>query len=857
MPLLTLPFFHWEKAGQEEAITERLTTMFNHWKLADFAPGEGVAQGAFEQEYDDRRWMDVPVPGDVHRALIAAGRIPDPFYDRNELECAWVEDREWWYRLRFDGPSEPLEPDERLKLIFHGLDTFVTIWLNGQELGRHQNMFREAVFDVTGQVHIGQPNTLALCFDRPLDHVDTTDEFLSWGRNPERVFMRKAQFGFGWDWGPRLPTIGIWRPVELRREHCVAIQGVHLYTVELDRTADQALVAVQIQLERFATDQPLTVHVQLGATIERTHTLSGDQNSAKIYLQVDHPRLWWTHDLGEPALYDLQVTVHQDGIELARHQSQVGIRTIKLDQSPDPDEPGARFFRFVLNGVPIFAKGADWIPADSFVGAIPPERYERLLAAARDANMNMLRVWGGGIYEHDAFYEWCDRLGLLVWQDFMFACADYPEHDPTFVAEVEAEARYQVQRLRNHPCLALWCGNNENQWIHDMIVWNKPGDPVPGALYYDRILPQAVAELDGQTPYWPGSPYGGNDHNSMEDGDRHNWQVWHGGKPRRFGEEPQTDHSPEGVSFKHYAEDMGRFISEFGMHAAPVYETLRRNIPADQLYHHSPSMDHHNKDNPKNKGDNLMQAVTGLPTNLDEYIDLSMIAQAEGLKFGIEHFRRRKPHCSGTLFWQLNDCWPVLSWSVLDYYGFGKAGYFYAKRAYAPVLASFKALADGGVELWITNDTLTQVEDTITVRLGTFEGGTLWEESKSIRVAPNSSQAVWRWEADQAAAAPDRYLAVTSAGDVFPFNRHFFVPIKDLRRTPTSPEVNIASVNEHELHVNVRASTYAYFVHVIVPHEATQFSDNYFDLQTGDSRTVVVTNPAIALLPDSVIIAWR
>jgi beta-mannosidase len=831
--------------------------MFDVWKLNDFAPGEGLTQGAFSENLDDHNWLDIPAPGDVHRTLIAAGRIEDPFYDQNEKKCAWIEDREWWYRLRFEGPSQPLRPDERLELVFHGLDTFVTLWLNGEKLGQHQNMFRKAVFDVTGRLRIGQPNTLALCFDRPLDHVDRASLSRYWGGNTERVFMRKAQFGYGWDWGPRLPTLGIWRPVELRRQMRATIQGVHFYTLEIDRTTDRALVAVQVEVERFATDQPLTVHIKLGQAVEQALTLSRDQQSATAYLQVGHPRLWWTHDLGEPALYDLQVTLSQDGIELAQHLSQVGIRTLVLDQSPDAQEPGTRFFRFVLNGVPIFAKGADWIPADSFVGAIPPERYEMLLTAARDANMNMLRIWGGGIYEHDVFYALCDRLGLLIWQDFMFACAGYPEDDPAFVAEVEAEARYQVRRLRSHPCMAVWCGNNENQWIYDQIAWNKPGEPVLGSLYYNRILPQAVAELDGQIPYWPGSPYGGNDHNSMEDGDRHNWDVWHGARPRRFGEEQKHDRSPEGVSFVHYAEDMGRFISEFGMHAAPVYETLHRNIPADQLYHHSPSMDHHNKDNPKNKGDNLMQTVTGLPTDLNEYIDFSMIAQAEGLKFGIEHFRRRKPHCSGTLFWQLNDCWPVLSWAVIDYYGFGKAGYFYAKRVYAPVLASFKALASGGIELWITNDTLTEFADTVTVRLGAFSGDVVWEESCSIQVAANSSQVVWRWEADQVAARPDRYLSVRSAGEAFPFNRHFFAPIKDLQRTPAQPEMSITQVSEHELRVNLRASAYAYFVHVIVRHEATRFSDNYFDLQPGASRSIVVTNPVISLSPDSVTVAWR
>lgn len=832
--------------------------MFDKGKLADFVPGVGLSHGVFQEDYDDSHWMDIAVPGDVHRALMAAGRIPDPFYDRNELECSWVEEREWWIRLQFDCPQDALQPDEKLNLVFHGLDTFVSIWLNGEELGRHQNMFCEAVFNVTKLVRTGQSNTLALCFDRALDHVDVKNGFQSWGRNPERVFMRKAQFGFGWDWGPRLPTIGIWRPVELRRECQAAIQGVHFYTMELNQETDKALVAVQVEVERFATNQLLKILVRLGTTNEETLTLASDQSMITAYMIVDRPRLWWTHDLGEPALYDLQVVCYQMDVELAHHQSKVGIRIIKLDQSPDPDEPGTRFFRFVLNGVPIFAKGANWIPADSFVGSIPPERYETLLTAARDANMNMLRVWGGGIYEHDKFYDTCDHLGLLVWQDFMFACAIYPEYNPAFVTEVKAEARYQVCRLRSHPCMSLWCGNNENQWLHDVRSgWDNPGTYVPGALYYNQILPQAVAEYDGQIPYWPGSPFGGNDHNSMDDGDRHNWQVWHGGKSRRFGEEPQTDRSPEGVSFQHYTEDTGRFISEFGMHAAPVLETLRRNIPADQLYYHSPSMDHHNKDNPKNKGDNLMQSVTGLPSDLNEYIDMSMLAQAEGLKFGIEHFRRRKPHCSGTLFWQLNDCWPVLSWSVLDYYGFCKAGYYYTRRVYAPVLASFKALAEGGVELWITNDMQLEIKDTIAIRLGTFDGSKIWEENLSVTIAANTSQIIRCWDANVTGAASDRYLSVKSTNETFPFNRLFFVPIKNLSRITAQPEVTITQLSEHELRVTLRAFSYVLFAHIMVSDEATYFSDNYFDLQPGDCRTLIITNPIHRLSPQSICVGWR
>ena len=624
------------------------------------------------------------------------------------------------------------------------------------------------------------------------------------------------------------------------------------------------MVMVRVEAAHFSGDEPLKAEIRLGLRVRRNRSCPNrlrwiNPAACKMLLSITRcpPRLWWTHDLGDPFLYDFKVTLRKGKEVLDVKEERVGIRSLTLDQSPDPEERGRALFRFVLNGVPIFAKGANWIPADSFVGAIPDDQYQRLLSMARDANMNMLRVWGGGIYEHDIFYGICDQLGILIWQDFMFACAMYPENDQSFIANVEAEARYQVRRLRSHPALALWCGNNENEWLHDRNNPDHPEQAVPGALYYDQILPAAVKELDGCTPYWISSPYGGNDYNSMEDGDRHNWWVWHGGPPRRFGDPVITDRSPEGVSYRHYAEDSGRFISEFGMHAAPVFETLRRVIPEDQRYHHSPAMDHHNKDNPKNKGDNLMQTVTGLPANLDEYIDFSMIAQAEGLKFGIEHFRRRKPHCSGTLFWQLNDCWPVLSWSLIDYYGFGKAGYYYAARVYAPVLASFKEEADGGVSLWITNDSLTEFEDSISVRLVNFNGEVIWDQPFKIEIPTNLSRQLIHWSASELGPAPDRYLAVRSAAGKFPANRHFFTAIKDLQRTVTPPQVTYRQINDHEVEVDLSASVYVYFFHLTHPSEFTHYSDNYFDLEPAETRTIRVSNARTALNPADMGAGWR
>ena len=835
------------------------------WRLKDFDIGQGEAEQAFGAATGGADWIDVAAPGDVYLALHAAGRIPDPFGDRAEKACAWVRDREWWWRADFEAPAP--QPDERLILDFQGLDTFATIWLNEEVVGRSDNMFRAATFDVGARVRPGI-NRLAVSFT-PTSTAVIDKEIPLWPiiadpiKETKRNFVRKAQFGWGWDWGPRLPTVGVWRPATLRVERAASLSSVRFATLELSPASDRARIAVDVAARAFATDAPLTAKVELidpgGAAVVR-QTLALTDGAASLEVSLDKPRLWWTLELGAPALHTLTVTLMAGGREVDRRQQRVGVRTIALDTSPDPDEPGASFFRFVLNGAPIFARGACWVPASAFVGAVDETHYRRLLQDAAAAHMNMIRVWGGGVYEGEAFYRVCDELGLLVWQDFMFACAPYPEHDRAFVANVRAEVRHQIERLRNHPCLALWCGNNEAQAVQGfMNRMNRRDDPLLGALYYDEIMPAAVAELDPTTPYWPGSPFGGPSANSMIAGDVHDWTVWHGMPPvpvdRAVG---KFDLSPESVAYTRYAEDMGRFISEYGIQASPGMETLRRALPEDQRHLGSPGLLNRVKDHPKNKVDAMLIPVTGLPATLEDYVDFTQITQAEGLKFGIEHFRRRTPHCSGSLIWQYNDCWPGISWSLIDFHGLAKASYFYVARAYAPVMASFKAVADDGVELWIVNDTLNPVRGEASVALRAFAGDTPWTEDAAFEVGSNESRCVWRAEAARLTADGGHALTVASPDGLFPANRHFFVAIKDLDRSSVAPpRVEIDQRGPHELAVRLTASTWLYFVHILVDDPRTRFSDNHIDLATGESRILTVRNDAVALGPDDVAVRWR
>jgi beta-mannosidase len=830
--------------------------LLDQWEVLDVAPGTGHATRAATDGGEG--WIPTPAPGDVYLALNQAGRLAHPWRGRGEAEAAWVCDREWWWRTRIEAPAIP--DGDVAELVFEGLDTFATIYLDGEEIGRAANMFRRYVLDVTPRLKPGQAHVLAIRFDPPVLAVEV-EPLPVWTSFTDRVSrsnrnqMRKAQFGWGWDWGPDLPTVGIWLPARLDIGPAARITDVRFQTKSI--APDLAEVEIELTLSA-GVDRAAAIAITLtdpdGRVVYR-HQAAADDVPSSIRVKIPDPRLWWTADLGDQPLHELRVQLFEADRTLDEVTQRVGLRTLVLDQSADPDEPGTTFFRFVLNGVPIFAKGACWVPASSFVGAVDAAAYARLIDQTVAANMNMIRVWGGGVYEPDLFYDLCDQRGVLVWQDFMFACAHYPEGE-AFTASVTAEIEDQVRRLRHHPCLALWCGNNENQAIH-RIDGDRMGVDLPlsGRHLYDEVMPAVVTRLDPATPYWPGSPWGGPNPNSMKAGDVHDWTVWHGVPPIPDDVmEGDFRSDPEGLSYIRYAQDTGRFISEFGLQAAPAMATLERWMDPADLDLDSPGFFERIKDEAR-KAEAMMAPITGLPTDLQAYVDFTQWSQAEGLKYGIEHFRRRRPHCSGALIWQLNDCWPCVSWSLIDHDGVPKASWFAVRRAFAPLLASFRDTPDGQVELWISNDTLAEASGEAQVTLETLDGQTVWRSTVEWSAPSGGHAVIWIGPAPTAA---DQVLRVRSGDGAFEPNRRLSVPIKDLPLTPgAEPQARFAQTAPNRIEVALTAPCWLAFVHLTSTRTDLKFSDNFFDLAAGETRTISVSADAPIAAADLTVRGWN
>ncbi|MFJ6064910.1 glycoside hydrolase family 2 protein [Streptomyces tendae] len=646
--------------------------------------------------------LPAQVPGCVHTDLLTAGLIPDPFIGANEPDVAWVGQRAWTYVRDLAATDTAGEAHERTDLVFDGLDTAATITLDGRELGRTRNMHRRYRFDVTG-LH----GLLAVDFASAYDEAAAVRELTGERPNvyPEPFqYIRKMACSFGWDWGPTLVTAGIWRPARLERWSTARLADVRPLVTVHDGTGR---VEVRVEVERTArgTARPLAVRAVVGDGLaEARCTVDGAH--AVLMLEVPDAALWWPRGYGSQPLYDLEVTLIEEDTEdrpLDSWHRRIGFRTVELDRSADEHGTG---FTLVVNGERIFARGVNWIPDDVFPSRITPERYRTRLRQTAGAGVDLVRIWGGGIYEDDAFYDACDELGLMVWQDFLFACAAYPEEQP-LRGEVEAEARDNVVRLMPHPSLVLWNGNNENLWGFRDWDWEPglAGDSWGGGYYLD-LLPRIVAELDPTRPYSAGSPWSGSwDHhpNDPAHGTYHSWEVWN----RR--------------DYAEYRDSVPRFVSEFGWQAPPAMATLRRALPGERLAPDSPGMLHHQKAEDGNgKLNRGVERHFGLPEgDFDRWHYLTQVVQARAIATGIEHWRSHWPVCAGTIVWQINDCWPVSSWAAIDGDGRLKPLYHELRRVYADRLLTLQpgdGDGDGGTVLAVVNQSAEPWKARVTLR---------------------------------------------------------------------------------------------------------------------------------------------
>lgn len=766
-------------------------------------------------------WMRASVPGTVHTDLMTNRRIPDPFHGTLETDVQWVSELQWLYRRTFDVPSSFLE-HEAIELVAEGLDTYTAIGINGHEVGQTANMFIPHRFDVKQHLRGGE-NVIEILFDSPTMRSKTLEQqhgILHVALHSHRVYVRKAQYSFGWDWGPELPTSGIWRDISLQAYSTARLQHPFIKVISL--TDKDAVVELSVDVVRQATDA-LQIRASIeghGAAFERTVEVQGTH--ATLTLNIPRPKLWWPNGLGEQAMYTAAFTLMKDGREIDSLRVPFGIRTVRLLQEPDAN--GTSFI-LEINGRKVFCKGADWIPCDSFLPRVSTTTYERLLRLARDAHMNMLRVWGGGIYEDETFYRLCDELGLMVWQDFMFACGEYPE-EAWFLEQVTQEAEHVVRRLRNHPSLVLWCGNNECEWLFCTENPGKSPDEMRGAKIFREVLPTVCRSLDGTRPYWRSSPFGDGFPNDESNGNHHQWNVWSGWKD--CGE---------------YEKDHARFVSEFGFQAPAHRKTLESVLPPEERWPQSRGMEHHNKQiEGMERLFRFLAAHQEVPEDFDEFIYRCQLVQAEALKRGVEHWRRRKFDTAGALFWQLNDCWPVISWSVVDSALRPKAAYYYARRFFAPVLLSFKR-ANTCLELWLTNDTQDRIASSVNITFRRFDGDVIWQKGESVVCTPNTSQSVAMIEIpnfDRYDPSLHYFHAFLEWGGESYEQRFFLLEPKHLKLPAPRLRVSVLEHAKGDFLLKVSTRHFAKDIRLEIKNEDAFFEDNFFDLDAGTSKLVRV-----------------
>jgi beta-mannosidase len=703
---------------------------------------------------DELDAVPATVPGCVHTDLLAAGLIEDPYLDDNEDRLRWIGRTDWAYRTTFDWADEGFD---RVELLCAGLDTVATLTLNGIEIAQTRNMHRSYRIDVTGQLHAGA-NELMIRFHSAYDHAVAEQHRI--GDRPNAYadapfnFIRKMAANFGWDWGPALVTCGIWKPIGIHSWNMARFDGVRP-RVTVDGT--QGDVEVEVDLVSVG-DGAVVVSASIGGS---TASVVTDSTRARVRLSVDDVRRWHPRGLGEQALYDLEVSLTDpDGAELDSWRRRVGFRAVTLNTA---DDATGSAYTLSVNDRPTWIRGVNWIPDDCFPTRITRARLAERFAQCIDANVNYLRVWGGGLYESEDFYELADELGLLVGQDFLFACAAYPEEQP-HRSEVLAEAEENVTRLSSHPSLVTWTGNNENIWGHEDWGWKQAlAGRTWGAGYYFDLLPDVLARLDPTRPYWPGSPYSGNRDRHPNDpayGTMHIWDVWNT------------------LDYSHYRDYVPRMAAEFGYQAPPTYATIAASIADAPLAHDSPGMTLHQK---AEDGDAKLRRglLAHLPTpyTFDDWHFFTQLNQARAVATGVEHFRSHRPTCMGAIVWQFNDCWPVTSWAAVDGYGRRKPMWFALRQAFADQLLTIQPR---GTELAVVlvNDLDEPWSAQVSVARHDLDGSVLAEAVLRMQVPPRSAVSTTMPASVSVAGNPRRELLRATAGDTVA--HWFFAEDKDI-----------------------------------------------------------------------------
>ena len=670
--------------------------------------------------------MSVTVPSVVQQSLYESGQIPHPYLGTVENDLLWISDHPWNYTLHFDADENLLEKDN-VELVFEGIDTYAEISLNGEKLFFADNQFRTWKQEVKSLLK-KKDNLLEVHFVR----YDSTQLALyeqTVPRLPEKYAVsRKAPYQHGWDWAPKYKNVGLWKPVKLVGWDEVKLEDAYVVTKTFD--AEEAQLLLHLDLNSVASDTAGVDLIVNGLKAnEIGFKLHEGQNHKVLLVTLENPQIWWPNEMGEQPLYDFELRLKKDNKILDSKSFRTGIRTFEMVDEPDSI---GRAFYFKVNGVPFYAKGANYVPEEMIETWINADNTLSLLREAKDAHFNMLRVWGGGIYPSDDFFNICDSLGILIWEDFMYAGTMYP-YDETFLKNAEIEAVEQVKRLASHPSLALWCGGNEisegyyNWGWQQSLNWSEEDDKAIKAGYdrlFEGILPQAVGKFDGTRPYWPSSPSKGwGRPESLTEGDVHYWGVW-------WGEQP----------YEMYREKVGRFNSEYGYQSYPDYQTLLKIAQGEPLSKDAEVIAAHQKHSRGTRqiDDFIKRYYPDIqPKDFEEYVHLSQLSQAYGMEIAIEAHRTAKPYNMGTLYWQLNDAWPVTSWSSIDYYGNPKVFHERLKTLYAPVLLSLD-WKDYGV--FVTSDLLRSIDGALTVTVCDFENHPLFEKKVEVKMEANENR---------------------------------------------------------------------------------------------------------------------